>query len=480
MDENDIAKIYDDIEKDLIASLKRNLKRHNKEQKEIGFDFPQWQALKLKDIQRVRHEVKDIVSNRTKGLNATIKSIIRNEYKQGKKLSYKDFKNKHKKNIELSDDFFNTDNKKVNLIIDELLGTQKEAKYAIYRKADDIYKKTIARSSMYLEHGTVGINKAVDMAIKDFETRGLNIIEYKDGSRHKVSDYSRMAVRTASQRVMLHGMGEFRQEIGNPLVKISKHGGACPLCVPWEGKILIDDVYSGGNRRDGRYPLLSQAMKQGLFHPNCRHGLPTYYPELEEVREELGIEEEEKEPERYISTPDRNQYERYKERLKSSSYLPKTIEDFVDMKYNKGSEWKNLEETKVLKEHYNIVSKNGLISSLVQFEDYKDINEDIKNNLYGLKTVNNIEIKSHSLHFVDRVIGHIFDVDLGDKTDKARSGVSIKDIKETLAHPKSVKKLKSSIKLTGINNQVSISLTNKGRLIQTNPKGGKNGNYKNK
>ena len=48
MDENDIAKIYDDIEKDLIASLKRNLKRHNKEQKEIGFDFPQWQALKLK------------------------------------------------------------------------------------------------------------------------------------------------------------------------------------------------------------------------------------------------------------------------------------------------------------------------------------------------------------------------------------------------------------------------------------------------
>lgn len=29
--------------------------------------------------------------------------------------------------------------------------------------------------------------------------------------------------------------------------------------------------------------LLSQAMAEGLFHPRCRHGLRTYYPELEDI-----------------------------------------------------------------------------------------------------------------------------------------------------------------------------------------------------
>lgn len=29
--------------------------------------------------------------------------------------------------------------------------------------------------------------------------------------------------------------------------------------------------------------LLSQAMAEGLFHPRCRHGLGTYYPELEDI-----------------------------------------------------------------------------------------------------------------------------------------------------------------------------------------------------
>ncbi len=45
--------------------------------------------------------------------------------------------------------------------------------------------------------------------------------------------------------------------------------------------MLIDDVYSGGKQSDGDYMLMSEAMQLGLFHPRCRHGLGTYYPELE-------------------------------------------------------------------------------------------------------------------------------------------------------------------------------------------------------
>jgi hypothetical protein len=80
------------------------------------------------------------------------------------------------------------------------------------------------------------------------------------------------------------GEGDFRKEIGNPLVIVTTHGGACKLCTRWQGKILIDDVYSGGTEKDGDYTLLSDAMEQGFLHPNCRHGLSTYYPELEGIK----------------------------------------------------------------------------------------------------------------------------------------------------------------------------------------------------
>lgn len=77
--------------------------------------------------------------------------------------------------------------------------------------------------------------------------------------------------------------GKMRKALEEHLVIVSHHNGACEICKKFENKILIDDVYSGGSRKDGNYMLLSEAMAQGLFHKGCRHGLGTYYPELESI-----------------------------------------------------------------------------------------------------------------------------------------------------------------------------------------------------
>ena len=73
------------------------------------------------------------------------------------------------------------------------------------------------------------------------------------------------------------GEGKKRQEMGIPFVVVSAHATSCKLCVPWQGLILIDDVYSGGKKEDGPYPLLSEAMEKGFLHPQCRHNLSTYF-----------------------------------------------------------------------------------------------------------------------------------------------------------------------------------------------------------
>lgn len=58
---------------------------------------------------------------------------------------------------------------------------------------------------------------------------------------------------------------------------INKRGNPCPKCLPFVGKRLIDDVYSGGSKEDGNYPLLSRAMELGLYHPRCKDSHSTYF-----------------------------------------------------------------------------------------------------------------------------------------------------------------------------------------------------------
>lgn len=55
--------------------------------------------------------------------------------------------------------------------------------------------------------------------------------------------------------------------------------------------MFIDDVYSNGKKSDGDYPLLSTAIKNGLFHPRCKDSTSTHYPELDDLRGPLSDDE---------------------------------------------------------------------------------------------------------------------------------------------------------------------------------------------
>lgn len=285
MDEYDIAKLYQEMELELIASLKRNLLRHELKEIEENMEYPQWQALKLRDIQRIKRENQDIIGKYTSNIPKDVKKIIKEEYKQGKKEAISLFNDANRGKRRLNESFFKTNNKKVKAMIDEINGTFKEAEKAIFRMSNDVYQKTIFKAGFYLSHGAVNLKQAINIAMKDFAKRGINCIEYKDGRRVNIADYARMAVRTASQRARLMAEGDFRKRLKRTLVKITKHGTSCKYCKVYEQQILVDDVYSGGVP-DGKHELLSSAMSKGLFHPNCRHKAPTYYEELDELKYE--------------------------------------------------------------------------------------------------------------------------------------------------------------------------------------------------
>lgn len=314
MNDYNIKKLYEDMEIELIASMKRNYKRHLKEEDKTGFKYSQWQAEKLKELKRYQRENKNIISGYTKGLPKKISKHLNNELKEGSIKAINQYNKVMGKNLKpnkiMNHSFFRTNGRKVNALIKVVNNDLKTANTAVLRMANDQYRQIIHKSAFFVANGVFTEKQAANMATKeltelqktklaideankDFLNRGFNCIEYKDGRRVNIASYSQMAVRTASLRAQLMGEGDFRKSIGRVLVKSTSHGGACPICQKWENKIFIDDVYSGGTKKDGKYMLLSDAMKQGFLHPSCRHGLTTYYPELEDIEDYTDEEYEE-------------------------------------------------------------------------------------------------------------------------------------------------------------------------------------------
>ena len=157
---------------------------------------------------------------------------------------------------------------------------------------------------------------------------------------------------------------------------------------------------------------------------------------------------------------DTEQYEKYL-KLLGKKDIPETFEKWQQMKYNDTKRYTELKYDYVLKQHYDKSIEKGELTPLVDFTTYKKIDSEIKTKIVGLKTKNDIEVKSYSKHFIDRVCGSI---------EQKRSGVEIEDIIGTISTSNTFRESKrnDSIKIIGEKCIVSINPKTK-NLIQVNP-----------
>lgn len=373
--EYDIKKVMEEIELQLITSMKRTLWSHKEDEKAKGFDWPQWQALKLKQFEDYKKANKEIFNNNTKGLNRYLYKHIKEQFKEGAGRTNKQAIQSgiiRKEDSQLGGSFFGLNHRKLDALIKTTKNDMKDVKYATLRMANDQYRQIIYKAQVFANTGAGTVKQAIDMASKDFLTRGFNCIEYSNGSRHNIADYCDMAIRTANKRANLMGEGEMRKKLGNSLVYVSKHGGACDKCTPWEGRVYIDDVWSGGTEKDGKYPLLSTAISGGLFHPRCHHGVSTYYEGINDEPEEvIKAKQNHNEEDKY--TQYLQQRQKQYQRLVAGSLLPENVLNYQ----NKANELKNqIESSKIGLSNDEQYAINQYISS----ESYK-INELLRNNL---------------------------------------------------------------------------------------------------
>ena len=358
-DEYDLAEAFRRIENELIASMIRNMDRHRAEETKEGYNWSMWQVEQLKALEKYKRKNQKKYQKQFKSINSQIEHLIRQARMKGNmkqeirilQAIRKGWKTHGRNGTPAHDamtaEFFKLNDRKLDALIEATTHDMEAAETAVLRKANDDYRKAIFNAQVYANTGAGTYEKAVDMATKDMLSRGLNCVMYANGARHTLSDYADMAIRTASKRAYLQGEGEKRQEWGVATVIMAKRGNPCPKCLPFVGKVLIDDVWSGGSK-DGvdpetgkRYPLMSYAISKGLYHPRCKDSHTTYFPGIstaddtwtKEELENVGLQSQQEVRQQYT----KRQEEKYS-RLAEYSLDP----DNKQIYGRKASEWRNV------------------------------------------------------------------------------------------------------------------------------------------
>lgn len=153
---------------------------------------------------------------------------------------------------------------------------------------------------------------------------------------------------------------------------------------------------------------------------------------------------------------DYKQLQSYREELGRAS-LPKTLENYQKIVYNKNDK-DNLD-------HYIDARRNGSVSAVVGFSDWHEMDTRLRTAFVGQIAANGVKITAVSKHFVDRVIGTIY---------QKRSGVSVKNLQKIIANGqiaevKTDKKGRKSQRIY-IDELCDITINPEtGELIQCNP-----------
>jgi hypothetical protein len=120
----------------------------------------------------------------------------------------------------------------------------------MYKSARDDYNKTLK----LLKATSDPIVK--QRILDEYATRGIHGFTAKNGARWNIETYSNMCTTHFNNEIVRLSVLENIDQDGK--VQITTSSKPCPLCIPWENKILT-------------LQELNYARSQGLFHVRCKH-----------------------------------------------------------------------------------------------------------------------------------------------------------------------------------------------------------------
>jgi hypothetical protein len=160
----------------------------------------------------------------------------------------------------------------------------------IGRQVNDIYRELALENVRGTVVGYDTWKQTAKRYREQLAERGVTGFKDRSGRMWRMTTYTEMVARTTTQQAHTEGTLNRLNEQGHDLIIVSRHRGACPLCTPWEGKILSISGKTKG------YPTFEEAKASGLMHCNCRHAVSLYIDldkEIEELEAEFNLSPEE-------------------------------------------------------------------------------------------------------------------------------------------------------------------------------------------
>lgn len=242
-----------------------------------------WEQAKLAEVQMIRRRLLNGAQRLSTLLSGQIHRIVLDAYNHGQALAVADLQ-------EIGEPWA--------LVADAAGAAQQSAESAVYNVQAavaqlpslliNVYQSAVEAGVSEVLGGTVTRVQAAQHVLDDLADRGVTGFRDNAGRNWSLESYVEMAVRTGSGHAAVQGHVDALAASGRDLIIVSDAPRECPLCRPWERKVLsisgqvgaiIEPSAITGNPVTVNVTAsLATARAAGLQHPNCRHTISAYTP----------------------------------------------------------------------------------------------------------------------------------------------------------------------------------------------------------
>lgn len=258
-----LLKMYAEAEEELIAIVASRVGM-------VGHDPPQWAQQKLKQVQEVRAELRTAIDGLAKqSLEERIK-LMWAAHDEGADGLLRE--------LGIEGAISTARSQAAVTLIDDYNERFSELHRRILRDATDVYRDVLNQALPMAAMGVETTQQAIRRALNAFADRGITAFVDKAGRRWGMAEYAEMATRTGMMNAAIAGYTQEALNHSEDLVIITDHADECPLCAPWERRVL--SLTGAQLSHPDCSGTIADARAAGLFHPNCLHGMTVYVPGL--------------------------------------------------------------------------------------------------------------------------------------------------------------------------------------------------------
>ncbi|MFD7716185.1 phage minor capsid protein [Streptomyces sp. NPDC059814] len=277
-----VRDLYADAERRLLGIVARQLAD--------GFEAPGWATNKLRDIQALRRGAQGVVDALGSAMQLDVFDVVAEAYNTGARAGLAELGALHDNDLRrIAETTPNT--RAVDRLAQETVDLVTATHRGILRGVEDGYRQVVAEVAATPLLGIDTRRQATQRAMERFADRGLRTFVDRGGRAWQMTSYAEMAVRTATGRAAVEAHGDKLRAAGLDLVIVSNAPHECPICAPYEGKVLSLDGPGGARTIETEHATeddrtvrvhiagsVDEARQHGFQHPNCRHSLSAHLP----------------------------------------------------------------------------------------------------------------------------------------------------------------------------------------------------------